>query len=170
MSDVADAVSVERSALRSVGDVADVVQVVCASAAVAFGVAAGFKQEGLCDVVVLVAVGAGEVVADYACDVFAYFGYGESSYDEAAQSGHVLAVGCYGCDVDGGGVFGGVGEVEFLSVVCDDAVFSHAFAAGKEYGGLQDVVDAEPCGQVAIFVADVAVLAACKQQCDGEEL
>ena len=43
MPEVADAVSVESSALGTVGNVADVVQVVCSSATVALGVAASLQ-------------------------------------------------------------------------------------------------------------------------------
>ena len=56
LAEVADSVAVEGTTGRTLGDVADVVQVVGAAAAVAFGIAACPKHQRLCDVVVLIAI------------------------------------------------------------------------------------------------------------------
>ena len=56
LSEVADAVAVEGTTCWAIRYVPDIVQVVGASAVVALGVAACPKHQGLCNVVVLVAV------------------------------------------------------------------------------------------------------------------
>ena len=86
LPDVADAISVEGTTGRAIGNVADVVQIVGAAAVVTLGIAADFQYKRLCDVVVLVTVGACKFVADDFGDVLAYFGNGESSYNKATQT------------------------------------------------------------------------------------
>ena len=57
----------------------------------------------------------------------------------------------------------GIGEDEPLSVARDGAELAHALATSVEYGSLQDVLDVESCWHVAVFVVDLAILAAGKQ-------
>ena len=101
VAEVADSITVEIPACRAVGDGADIVQVVGASATVALGVAANLQYKRLCDVVVLVAVGAGSVVTDNSRIVFTNLRNRKTSYDEATQTEGVTAITDQTYDVDG---------------------------------------------------------------------
>lgn len=83
ISDVADAVAVESATSGAVRDCAAVVEVVGATATVTFSITTCLQDKRLCDVVVLVAVGAGAVVADDTGVVLAYLGNGEFPNNKA---------------------------------------------------------------------------------------
>ena len=73
-ADVIDAVAEEVATGRTIGDCAAIVQVICPSAAVTFGIAAGLQHHVFRDVVVLIAVGAGKVETDDPHEVLAHLG------------------------------------------------------------------------------------------------
>ena len=100
VSDVADSIAVKVSASWTVGNGADVVQVVSPSATVTLGIAADLQYKGLCDGVVLVAVRASSVVTYNSRDVLSNLWNGETTHNKTAQAEIVGAVSGQACDVD----------------------------------------------------------------------
>ena len=166
LSDVVDAVAIEGTTRRAVGDVADIIQVVGAATTVAFDVAADrlLQHKGLGDVVVLVAVGTGAVVADDTCLALSHFGNGEATHDEAVQAEHITVVAAAGSNVDAICLACGIGEDEPLSVACDGAVFTHTLASGEEDWSLLDVFDSQPSHHVGELVVHLLAFAGEEQE------
>ncbi len=104
----------------------------------------------------MIAVAAGPVEANYPSVALAYLGNGEAADNESTQTEIWYAVSLYGSGIDGGGVVRGVGKEIPLSVACNGAELTHAFAAGKEDWCLLNVLDIQSCSQVAVLVVHLS--------------
>ena len=166
VSNVVDSVAVEVATSGTVGNGAAVVQVIGSTAFVAFGITARQKLQGLGNAIALVAVGASEVETDDVHIIFPYLGNGELANDESAESKIVTAVVTYGKDVDGIGVSRRVAEKKTLCIsrYGDGAVFAHAFAGSIEHGSLRDILNGQPCWQVAELVVHIVFFTGDKKQ------
>ena len=100
VSDIADSVAEEVATCRAVGYSAAVIEIIGASATVAFSIAARLQHQVLRNIVVLIAVGAGEVEADDTHKVLTHLGNGELAHNESAQAKIRNAVTGNGGNVD----------------------------------------------------------------------
>ena len=101
LPDVTDAITVERTTSWAIGNVANIVQVVGAPTVVTLGITTYFQDKRLCDVVVLVTVGACEIITNDFGNVLANFRNGESPHNKATQTEVETAITDQTYDVDG---------------------------------------------------------------------
>ena len=110
-SDVVDAIAVEGTACRTACcDIADIVQVVCPLAVLAVCVASDLQDQRLGDVIILIAVGTGSVVAYHTRGVLAHLWDGEPPHDKSGQSKIVTTITSYSCEIDIGRMVCCIGE------------------------------------------------------------
>lgn len=101
LPEVADTITVERTTCWAIGNVADIVQVVGAPTVVTLSITTYFQDKRLCDVVVLITVGACEIITNDFSNVLANFRNGESAHNEATQTEIETAITDQTYDVDG---------------------------------------------------------------------
>lgn len=105
---------------------------------------------------VLIAVAASPVVTNNSSVALTYLWDGEAADDESTQTEIWYAVSLYGSRIDGRCVVRSVSKEIPLSVACDGAELAHAFAAGKKDWCLLNVLNTQPCWQVAVLVVHLS--------------